>query len=182
MSSVFLTTPFPNYPCDPKCLLQGPETSKVPKVVRRGCKRCFGPRGQRSPKSLLHHLNPVLHRCNSLLHQCKRTLLPRSKRPFAPSPIPTLGTFEVSGRVLFPFCPLCWPPLFLPFSGHLFALFFPLKKLMLCSVEREAQHKAWRGAVSGWKSPQSSGRKFLPEICVKKGQNLLGVQSAAFFC
>ena len=35
----------------------------------------------------------------------------------------------------FPFCPLCWPPLFLPFSGHLFALFFPSK--MLCSVERE---------------------------------------------
>ena len=28
--------------CLPKCLVQGPETSKLPKVVRRGCKRCFG--------------------------------------------------------------------------------------------------------------------------------------------
>ena len=32
--------------CDPECLLQGPETSSEPNVVRRGCKRCFGPRGQ----------------------------------------------------------------------------------------------------------------------------------------
>ena len=76
--------------CDPECLLQGPETSNVPKVVRRGCKKSFGPREQRSPKSLLHHLNPVLHRCNSLLHQCKRTLPPGPKRPFAPL-LTTLG-------------------------------------------------------------------------------------------
>ena len=34
--------------CDAKCLLQGPETSKVPKVVRRGCKRSFGPRAPKS--------------------------------------------------------------------------------------------------------------------------------------
>ena len=68
--------------CDPECLLQGPETSKVPKVVRRGCKRCFGPREQRSPKSLLHHLNPVLHRCNPLLHQCKRILAPWVQKTF----------------------------------------------------------------------------------------------------
>ena len=68
--------------CDPECLLQGPEISKVPKVVRRGCKRCFGPREQRSPKSLLHHQKPVLHRCNSLLHQCKRTLVPLAQKTF----------------------------------------------------------------------------------------------------
>ena len=71
-----------NWICDPKVLLQGPETSKVPKVVRRGCKRCFGPKEQRSPKSLLHHQNPVLHRCNSLLHQCKRTLAPLAQKTF----------------------------------------------------------------------------------------------------
>ena len=46
---------------------------------------------------------------------------------------------------------------------------FPPQKV-LCSVERRAQHRAWWGAVSGWTSAQSSGRKFLPEICVKKGQ------------
>ena len=68
--------------CDPECLLQAPETSKAPKVVRRGCKRCFGPRAQRSPKSLLHHLNPVLHRRNSLLHQCKMTLAPWVQKTF----------------------------------------------------------------------------------------------------
>ena len=35
--------------CDPNVLLQGPETSKVPKVVvRRGCKRSFGPRAPKS--------------------------------------------------------------------------------------------------------------------------------------
>ena len=68
--------------CDPGCLLQGPETSKVPKVVRRGCKRCFGPGEQRSPKSLLHHPNPVLHLCNSLLHQCKRTLALWAQKTF----------------------------------------------------------------------------------------------------
>ena len=68
----------------------------------------------------------------------------------------------------FPFCPLCWPPLFLSFSGT-FSPCSPPRKV-LCSVEQRAQHTAWRGAVSGWTSPESSGRKFLPEICVKKGQ------------
>ena len=43
----------------------------------------------------------------------------------------------------FPFCPLCWLPLFLPFSGRLLALVFPRK--VLCSVECRAQHTAWRG-------------------------------------
>ena len=37
---------------------EGVENRKFPKVVRRGCKRSFGPKAQRSPKSLLHHLNP----------------------------------------------------------------------------------------------------------------------------
>ena len=65
-----------------ECLVQGAETSKVPKVVGRGCKRCFGRREHRSPKSLLHHPNPVLQRCNSLLHQCKRTLAPWVRKAF----------------------------------------------------------------------------------------------------
>ena len=47
----------------PSACLQRPETSKFPKVARRGCKRCFEPREQRSPKSLLRHLKPVLHQC-----------------------------------------------------------------------------------------------------------------------
>ena len=68
----------------------------------------------------------------------------------------------------FPFCPLCWPRLFLPFSQHL-SPFSPPRKV-LCSVEQRAQCRAWRGAAPGWTTPQSSGRKFLHEICVKKGQ------------
>ena len=34
-------------------------------VNRGGCETSFGPRKQRSPKSLLH-------RCNTILHRCKR--------------------------------------------------------------------------------------------------------------
>ena len=43
---------------------------------------------------------------------------------------------------------------------------------MLCSVEQRAQRRAWRGAVLGWTSPQISGRRFLPEICVKKDRSI----------
>ena len=76
---------------------------------------------------------------------------------------------DLFSRVLFSF--------FAPFADHpssssfrsTFLPFFPPRKV-LCSVEQGAQHKAWRGAVSGWTCPQNSGRKFLPEICVKKGQ------------
>ena len=67
-----------------------------------------------------------------------------------------------------PFCPFCWPSLFLPFFGIFSPLSAPGK--LLFSVERRAQHPAWRGAVSGWTSPQSSGRKSLSEICAQKGQ------------
>ena len=76
-----------------------------------------------------------------------------------------LSCFHAS---FFPFCPLCWPPLLLSFSRHFFALFSPSK--MLFSVERRGHHRAWRGAVLGRTPPEISRRKFLPEICVKKGQ------------
>ena len=58
----------------------------------------------------------------------------------------------------FPFCPLCWPPLFLPFIGTFSPFSSPRK--VLCSVEQRAQHTAWRGAVSGQIAPRSSGRKY----------------------
>ena len=60
-------------------------------------------------------------------------------------------------HVLFPICPLA------PFLSS-FSPCSPPRKV-LCSVEQRAQHRAWRGT-----SPQSSGRNFLPEICVKKSQ------------
>ena len=52
----------------------------------------------------------------------------------------------------FPFCPLCWPPLFLPFSRYLLALFSPES----LEMGRLRMHLS-----------TNSGRKFLPEICVK---------------
>ena len=85
-------------------------------------------------------------------------------RDFSPSNCSNnLTCFHAS---FFPFCPLCWPPLLLSFSRHFFTLSPPRK--VLFSVERRGHHRAWRGAVLGWTSPQISGRKFLPEICVKK--------------
>ena len=50
-----------------------------------------------------------------------------------------------------------------------FSPFSPPRKVPF-PVERRGHHRAWRGAVLGWTSPQISGRKFLPEICVQKGQ------------
>ena len=40
----------------------------------------------------------------------------------------------------FPFCPLFWPPLFLPLSRHLFTPFFPSKNALLCRAKGTAQH------------------------------------------
>ena len=56
---------------------------RSPRVVGGGCKGSFGPREQRSPKSLLHHPKPLLHWCNPISDQCNAG----SKRPVAPSPI-----------------------------------------------------------------------------------------------
>ena len=80
-------------------------------------------------------------------------------------PVLVLTCFHAS---FFPFRPFPGHPSSSPFLGTLFSHFSPQK--MLCSVEQGGQHRAWKGAVSGWTSPQISGRKFLPEILVKKGQ------------
>ena len=44
--------------CEPERLGEGSKIGKSPRVVRRGCKRSSGPTAQRSPKSLLHHVQP----------------------------------------------------------------------------------------------------------------------------
>ena len=49
-----------------------------------------------------------------------------------------MPTLTCSHASFFPFGPLGWPPLFLPFSRHLFARFSPRK--VLRSVELRAQH------------------------------------------
>ena len=72
--------------CDPKVLLQGPETSKVPKVIRRGCKRSLAPREQ-SPLALVQkRVAPVQNRVWVVQKTLGRPLPLGSKTPFAPSP------------------------------------------------------------------------------------------------
>ena len=50
--------------------------------------------------------------------------------------IPILTCFRAS---FFPFCPLWWPPLFLPFSRHLVTLFSPSKSALFCRAKGTAQ-------------------------------------------
>ena len=47
-----------------------------------------------------------------------------------------LTCFHVS---FFPFHPLCWPPLFLPFSRHIFALFSLSQSALFCRAKGTAQ-------------------------------------------
>ena len=39
----------------------------------------------------------------------------------------------------FPFCPFCWPPLFLPLSPHHFRPFLPSKSALFCRAKGTAQ-------------------------------------------
>ena len=84
------------YSCDPKCLLQGPETSELPKVVSRGCKSCFDLLEKGSPKSLLHQCNPVLHQCNPPA-PVQQAFGPHTPKHMLHPLLTTLGNFEVSG-------------------------------------------------------------------------------------
>ena len=73
----------------------------------------------------------------------------------------------------------CFHASFLPFGPHLLAIplalifsptfspFSPPRKVLF-SVERRDTTEPGEGAVLGWTSPQISGRRFLPEICVEK--------------
>ena len=58
------------------------------------------------------------------------------------SELESLTCFRAS---FFPFCPLCWPPLFLPFSRHLFALFSPSKSALFCR-EKGTEQSLERGS------------------------------------
>ena len=75
---------------------------------------------------------------------------------------------DLFSRVLSSLLP---PLLATPLPPRFLRPVLPLEKHSVNSyVEQRAQHRAWRGAVSRWTSPESPGKKFLPEICVKKGQ------------
>ena len=91
--------------------------------------------------------------------------LPQGQVGFVPdtNPDSLLALPDLFSRVLLSFCP--------PSAGHpppspsLGTLFSPSKSALFCRAKGIAQTSS-RGAVSGWTCPQSSGRKFLPEICV----------------
>ena len=75
------------------------ENGKIPKVLRGGCKRSFGPREQRSPKSLLHHPKPLLHRCKMGFGWCKRLfghLCFLGPKDLLHPPLSTFGIFPFS--------------------------------------------------------------------------------------
>ena len=117
-----------------------PEKRKSPKVVRGGCKRSFGPREQKSPKSLLHHPNPLLHRREMGLHRCRRRFARWVQKTCCTLSKPLLGSFSFRAvSQLRGFPTLCWPPLFLPFSGHLLALFSPSKSALFCRAKGTVQ-------------------------------------------
>ena len=72
----------PTNNCDPECLLQSPETSKFPKVVRRGCNRCSG---VCEPKACS---TGAKEGCTGAQQGCTgaRDSWQLAKTPFAPSP------------------------------------------------------------------------------------------------
>ena len=75
------------------------EKGKFPKVLRGGCKRSFGAREQRSPKSLLHHPKPLLHRCKMGFGWCKRLfgdLCSLAPKDLLHPPLSTFGNFPFS--------------------------------------------------------------------------------------
>ena len=82
--------------CDPKCLLQRPETSKLLKVVRRGCKRCFGQMEKGSPKSLLHYCNPGFAPVQPSFAPVQQAFDPHTPKHLLHPLLTTLGNFEVS--------------------------------------------------------------------------------------
>ena len=70
----------------PQGSVREPENGNFPKVVRRGCKKCFGPR---APNSSCTVCKKGLHRCKTGFWVVQKTLgrplLPGSKTPFVPS-------------------------------------------------------------------------------------------------
>ena len=72
--------------CKPSRLGEGDENRKFPKVLRRGCKRSFGPREPRSLKSLLHLPKPLCTGATLFCTSARGFLLAGSKQPFASSP------------------------------------------------------------------------------------------------
>ena len=101
-----------------------------------------GPKPQKSEKSLEKILGPSSPKSQKKVPGRVRKVSKKSENVF-------FGLFflmlnlhypDLFSRVLFfPFCPLCGPPFFLPFSRHPFAVFFPLKNALFCRAMGTAQ-------------------------------------------
>ena len=119
------------------------------------CKfQCHVQESRKIPKDIV--LGPAVHLALSM-PQPRDTAFLRKKK---------LTCFHAS---FFPFCPLSWPPLFLSFSWHLFALSRPSESALFCRVMGTAQSLT-RGILR-----MDIAKKFGKEIpsrtfCVKKGQ------------
>ena len=84
--------PVADLSCDPECLLQAPDASKIAhNMVRRWCKWCFDQLEIWSPKSLLCTSATLFCACATGFWRTK------NKTPFAPSPKHMVGVFEASG-------------------------------------------------------------------------------------
>ena len=78
---------------------------KISKVVRGRCKRSFGHREQRSPKSVLHHPNPLSHGCNPILHHCKGFFCSLGPNHLLHPLLTTFGRFSLSANFPGPWLP-----------------------------------------------------------------------------
>ena len=92
--------------------------------------------------------------------------LHQSREPKVPTFLGFPACFRAS---LFPFCPLCRPPLFLPFSRHIFTLFSPSKSALFCRTKGTAQ--SLERAVLGWTSLKSSGKE-IPSRNLRKKRSV----------
>ena len=77
--------------------LQGPETSKVPKVVRRGCKRCFGPRGAKVSQESFAPPKPCFAPVQLSFAPVQVGFGALGPKDLLHSLLNSLATFEVSG-------------------------------------------------------------------------------------
>ena len=104
-------------------------------------------------------------KCAGLVPPSCSGLLSRTR--WSPQPIVDCHYLTYFTR-LFSFLPPLLATSLPPFSRHLFALLASPKSALFCRARGTAQ--SLESGCFSMASPQSSGRIFLPEICVKKGQ------------
>ena len=77
----------------------------------------------------------------------------------------------------FPFCPFCWPSLFLPFSRHIFAISSPSKSALFCRAKGTVQSLG-RGS-SGMDLPTEFGKEIPSRNLREKRSGKAGIPESA---